>query len=694
MLFYIATSLVNLAWSLEVLELSRNIDHSLAFTLYNKHGKLQDCEYSEIICSSALLNCNMESQSSSNEIFNQNIALSTNLLIVTKVREAIRKEACKYDDTPENFSEQLRKLEEQRGLYTNKVYVEIKQAGEKRFQISDSIEIHWLKIILRMRRELIHDRIIVLQENLSDLINAYSLLKYSEGSHADIFLRDTADSQRRHVVMECNILFAINLAIAMHHANCLQDCKNALLSDKKHSLNILELIEALEGCTLEKAVITIIEIKQENERLTDIFIGKDNELFGYGSRIDGTLTLRPCAAFENSAFERASVFRVFDLLTAFYKINQLKALCHEAFGIGQKHFFTSLIRVFKFLEDIEMEASEQVSFVALECDSFLEIIEAVLIENADIIRNVTSFSIIGYNTLSKKILDALKTKKFRHLGLLCESFAINLSNIRYLFTFPCELKKSIIGFAGSPVCALQLSQLLDKNQLEEVVFILGTQSVVPLSEVIKNINKEISNEQIRLKLIIINYRFHYYVVKTQDSMPVLKKEFLALKSTGVYEKFIFQTFSADNNIPLASKSSNFELVDNPSAKRVFITIRPDDDKVEESLKNAFRLLGPENGRILISCSFNKLLEKGCGDLNRGLFSIFTEIGAAQEHSRGNLKIIISIRILEKNQLAKNALQNNVLRWCMKKKDNEIDIELREEVRLDFVERIVDDLYVD
>ncbi|KAI5150195.1 hypothetical protein ENBRE01_1348 [Enteropsectra breve] len=515
-----------------------------------------------------------------------------------------------------------------------------------------SFDFKHIKTILRMRNELITEKLLAKQVDVVRLLREYAQLSFECGSSADIFLTNEKTRRKTHCVMEKNVLFTINLALELHRMQMFDRYKSRVLSNNTNlkmtgaNYHIGRFLEIIKDLHTERAVFSIISFGEINGQVTDLFISKNREMFGYGMHRDGTLVLRPAVAFGNGIYERASVFDLFNQLTFFPLVSHLKALCHLMIGESISSFYHNLIFLFPSLRHIEIEES-----TTEPGKTITDVISVLLAENSNLLDNIKSLSLIGYGKLSSAILEKLKKMKLQTLGLYGLTTEFECEYIVYLLKEECELRASVQHFKGNPVIARIVGAILGKQQLKNVTIISGNQSIIPCSYTIPsdlcNTNGEIVLGKIgyplKIETITLVYRHEHYLATYVTGHQYLRRFVPELSHYPSQHDLIFTLFNTDKLLINSDLAGNF-IRNSGAVKSIEFDMSARNFISEASLRNAFNLVDVQNGIIAFKLTVDSNVQVALNILKLSLVNFCKE---RQNLIGPNLKIIVDIHTIER-----------------------------------------------
>ncbi|KAI5148891.1 hypothetical protein ENBRE01_0603 [Enteropsectra breve] len=444
-------------------------------------------------------------------------------------------------------------------------------------QRGDKNYLKHLSTIFKMRNELLLKKQEALSvETMTEILKDIPILRFKKDLYSDVFF-NLADGKSKHFVTSKDFLFAINVAIQLHHMNFFQQHREyfhfPVGFEPRDGRRSPEFHKFKEVLTLNKIVWWILsvidfDVNSSNE-IRDIVIRHINETFGCGLREDGKLILRPCFAFGTTSYQIASVFVVFDKLSAYKNITQLHAVCHEKMGNNVQYFYYYLINLFPKIEALDLEESvydnddDTKSKEYCETKTYLNtVLDFMLVAQRDIRKQIKHFSVRGYNVLSENNLIFLRSMPLESLGLYGNFLIKDYINAYALMGTRCEMSKSLNAFKSSAFCHDLLDAICPVNKLTKFVFYMGHQDCsMPdkafegKADLFNELKCYFIGQDLRkgvrkaktcknIEEMAILYRYNYYTTDPTNSEKLIMRERIP-ETLGEVEDLIFMYYKAE-----------------------------------------------------------------------------------------------------------------------------------------------------
>ncbi|KAI5148575.1 hypothetical protein ENBRE01_0413 [Enteropsectra breve] len=490
-------------------------------------------------------------------------------------------------------------------------------------------DINYLNYIFKMRNELLLEKQTGLfVETITEMLKVIPTLHFKENLFSDVFF-NLADGKSKHFVTSKNFLFAINVAIQLHHRSFFQPQKEYFhcpagyepIDGRKYK----EQRKFKEALVLNKPVWYILSVidfdVNLNNEITDIVIRHRNETFGCGLRADGTLVLKPCFTFgEASSSQIASVFVVFDELGALKNITHLHAVCHKKMENNIQYFYYYLIDLLPRIVAIDLEESVYdyypKSIEYSETKTILNtVLDFILMPNNNIYNRIDYVNIRGYNVLTDNNMNYLRNMSLISLGLFGNFLVKDYINAYSLLTTPCILSQSLSTFKGSPFCHRMLDEVCPDIKHEMFVFYMGHQEyTIPdkafegraeLYDKLKcyfigqDFRKGVKLSQTgkNIKKMAILYKYYYYRIDPNNDEKIIMCE-QTPEVLGEVENLIFTFYKADVLFLETKLYCNCEV--NKSAVKTVIFNTSSNKNFDESYaKTAMKVLDQDQGQLLV-----------------------------------------------------------------------------------------------
>ncbi|KAI5151750.1 hypothetical protein ENBRE01_2359 [Enteropsectra breve] len=538
----------------------------------------------------------------------------------------------------------------------------LKYNGKITLEIPNQIDPKHMKYIFKMRNELILERDDdVLMNTIDMMLYIYPSLKFKNNQNSDIFF-NLESGKSKHVVMSKDYLFAINLAIQMHHMKFFKDNKKYFCPDHHpESYKQHRVLSAFKTCLKLNPTIMMIlsvidlEVNSSNE-ITDIVIKHENETFGCGLRGGGTLSIKPCFAFGKNPNQIASVFSVFDQLSAFKWITHINAVCHEKMRLNLQYFYQYLITLLPEIVSINLEESMFNEYIKKD-DYYIgqtilnPVLDQILRPDSIIRDRITYLSIVGYDILSEDNLTTLRNMSLKSLGLFGKFQYDDFCYAYVLLNAPCRMIRHLEEFKTGPEvhslvnmflfqndpeylkllqnftckpndeCRAMIDEFWAKKQLKCLKFYMGHQNyTIPedpfklkksiIEEVKKYFKKNnfakglIENKERRVfhKIGVI-YRYHYYMVDdTSNNEKIIMKEHKS-RYVGGYTGYIFENFKA-KTLYLETEFYNEAEENIPAVDEIIFNTSGIKNFNEKYLNDSLKVLNHENGHLAVCYRIN------------------------------------------------------------------------------------------
>ncbi|KAI5150687.1 hypothetical protein ENBRE01_1645 [Enteropsectra breve] len=522
--------------------------------------------------------------------------------------------------------------------------------GKLTLVIPDRINSIHLEYIFKMRNELILEKQeSVFIKTLTEMLKLHASLCFKDKLHSDVFFT-SANGKSKHLVTSKDYLFAINVAIQLYHRNFFKRYKEYFHYPVEIELKDMqrhpEFHKFKESLVLNKPVwyiLSVIDIVvNSNNEITDIVIKHNNEAFGCGLRPDKSLTLGPCFAFGEYPNQAASVFWVFDRLSAYSTITHMRAVCHEKMGKNLHFFYYYLLYLFPRIVSIKLEESDYDEYPNIKeyCDTkttLNTVLDFMLKPESIARKQINIFSIVGYNVLSDDNLAVLREMPLESLGLFGNFRVKDYINAFTLLSAPCGLRRHLTAFKGSPFCHKLLDAIWPDNKLEAAIFYMGYQDLsVPYEafagrdDLYNKIKVYFISQKIEygvatpqrsknIERMAIMYRYHYYAIDHSNSEKIMMCAQPPV-NPGELENYIFSYYKAkllilETELYISAETAR------PAVKQIIFNTSRNKNFKKSYVEAAMKIIDQEHGELGILFSVNTT------DENTELMDVGTSIKA-------------------------------------------------------------------
>ncbi|KAI5148510.1 hypothetical protein ENBRE01_0371 [Enteropsectra breve] len=422
--------------------------------------------------------------------------LQTHLLKITEICETAANKAAKPKESDNEFTTNWQN-QVISALSSSTDYHAILGCKDKVLKVPTEIDPNILRIVLYMRKRLYLNLTLISKGRFEEVLKLYKFLNFEDGSYIDFFIEDPFEDIPRHVVIERNVLFAINYAAQLHLLNKLEYFKklifnasnNLSLSSREYYHN--KCYEVIKDMDKLKYTISLLGIETDaNNQIQDIVLSHDSITFEYGkiNTASEKYFLQPRLSHSGEAHLKASVFAIFDQLGVFNSVEQLRVICYSDMEKYTGSFYSNLVHVMPSLRHIEVneiikpdEAKSRMKADRYAYNGMKTAINDILdqlLEPADALRNITTFNIAGYTRLTRRFINKLKSARLEGVGLFGRYMVRDLYYNYLLLSDECTLSKSITSYTGSLNGLFLAVELLGDRQLKNVVVNLSEQLVV------------------------------------------------------------------------------------------------------------------------------------------------------------------------------------------------------------------------
>ncbi|KAI5149458.1 hypothetical protein ENBRE01_0916 [Enteropsectra breve] len=450
----------------------------LCITIRNGEKYLNDYSYDDVMHSKVLRNIGPQA-------IIDGIKIKKYYIIHERVSQALNsyheilKSVRRTSESPESFYKNVQ-LTTANVQQRNECFMALK--GIKQKELNVGYNLVGLDIIFKMRKRLILHSIIEDKDTLKTILDLYKVLKFEYGSNADVFYSDSENGKVKHILIERNTLFAINIAVVLKRMGLLSEFRKDFfkkMAFRTENISDFAIFSKINTeFDYERKVISVLDLKIEaNGTVSDIVIAHDGHTFGYGLHRSKKLLLKPCFTFSDEKHFVASALNIFDRLTVFPLITHLRAVCHPAISKHLGAFYMSVLSALPSIYDLELEESLKRSYDS-SCDDSLITVNTVLkmfLQNKEHHDKIKSLSIIGYNALSEQSLLQLRFLKLNELGLYGNYRLKDCFYTLILFSGSSALYESISHFKGCTDSLNLAYRLLRDKQLKDASIIRGFQ---------------------------------------------------------------------------------------------------------------------------------------------------------------------------------------------------------------------------
>ncbi|KAI5149198.1 hypothetical protein ENBRE01_0759 [Enteropsectra breve] len=530
-----------------------------------------------------------------------------------------------------------------------------------------------LRSLFLMRNKLTNEKGNLTIDELANIIALHAELDFKENLYSDIFF-NLPNGVSKHFVILKDYLFAINIAIHLHHLGLFREYKPYFVLRSNHSrlvnnLLLKKTIISLEDNMAVKRLLSIIDIEvgAKNE-ITDIVIRQAKTTFGFAMRTNGTLSLKPYFSSGSNSLEKASVLSVFDKLYAFEKITHIRAICHNSMGEDLDHFYYSIICLFPNifsmdLEDFCKDENRDDGTNLKNSRVFDSVLATMLKDDSIVHQRIKELSFINYNSFGRNFLDTLRKIPLTYLGLFGNFEVYDFFYAYYILKNDYAVKQNIKTFKGSPQCHKLVARIKSDMQLKNLIFYMGHQQKsipsdffaekwrkIKYSALIKFFkNKNIADgvefnqpPKVVDKIEII-YRYHSYIEFPNNSEKIFMHSYIP-QNVGLSEKDIFSCFKAQT---LELETEFYINTDQsmPSVNQIKFNTGGNKLISDDSLNAAFKVLDLDAGKLIFDRGIKIYSEETeCNDVGCNYwYMLATANKILKEHNEGKYQIFLNMR---------------------------------------------------
>ncbi|KAI5149210.1 hypothetical protein ENBRE01_0771 [Enteropsectra breve] len=601
-------------------------------------------DYSDIYSSKYLANCEITATDpkGNNITAAESPVFKKLLLNVTKIYEKAADKVRDPEKCMKKFKYDLQ-VEAAAMLKDNTDYQTIYLYTNIVITVPTSINLRLLDRILRMRRYLYRAKANFHIFEFTDIIDLYKLLDFEEGAYSDLFFIDEKNEFTRHVLIEQNTLFAINTALSLHFIYILPDFKDVLrypifYSKDSNYSELIKFYDHMKDMNFLKAIISLVEIAptdQEDVKMLDlqrILLGHGKTFFEYGLLGNEKFFLQPALGLKSEKCFRASIFSVFDRLTVFGHIEELRAVCNDSLEQGIGFFYSNLVSVLPSLRSIEVEEIESKKETKAkknkpndsndDCYSTTAInsvLHELMVKNKACLKDIFAFNIKGYSMLKDDFIREVKTMNFSSFGLFGRNKIKDFFHLRSLLGEDCILKNSIREITGSRKGVFLAKELLNDEQLTKATFNLNEQDNEFPTEIFKKNTDILANLQGYFEGDSLYNEVKQTKVYPIKSMSLVHKPRM-IESNGMFklcamdlneiqnqEKYILNSCQANEVSTDAGFLGTPDNVDLPVSKISFNSIFLCNN-MKPSLKYAVHLLKSERSKIFFKYAYGTIVD--------------------------------------------------------------------------------------
>ncbi|KAI5149861.1 hypothetical protein ENBRE01_1164 [Enteropsectra breve] len=624
--------------ALSILPYTREFEKGIALKISKDDEKKSRIDYSDISHSVFLRTLNIQAtEDGSTKIIPD---LQSRLFKITELCEKAANEVRKPRETDSEFKTNLQE-QIKKALGDNNDFSAVLKLRDKVLQLPGEIDHYILRIVLNMRKKLYLKCALISKENIDKVLSLNKYLGFEDGSTVDLFIVDQITNTPRHLLIDKNTIFAINCAVHFHFFNHLEKFKKKVL-DPRLCLGYQfyypsKYYEVLKDMTKLKYTIALIGIEQTGDgHIQDIVLSHGDTHFEYGAYNSEKFFLQPKLSLNSDTCIPASIVSIFDQLSVFNNIEQLRAVCHSEMEIYVDYFYCNLVYLLPSLRNIEVEecieGKAQNFQYSDTCRPTVinDVLDRLMLTDS-LLKNITAFNIVGYTMLTNDSINKLKSSNFTSFGLFGRYQLRDFFYNYLILDNECSLSKSLKSYTGSLEGVFLAIELLNDSQLKNVTFNLNDQIYVYEKVPIENCslikqqlgkyfkNHDFTETVLRKK----NYSFDSISIVQKPRIIVDSSELGAVpcRQTPKQEKFINEAvqyilkYFQSNILYMDAGIAEFNPEIQNSFKTIEFSIKPN-AMTEASMSLALQVLCPQEGEIVFNYPLKIRIQDIISDFER------------------------------------------------------------------------------